>query len=38
MKKTILTIGALAVAILATVPGLALAKLTANHNQTALRG
>jgi len=38
MKKMILTIGALAVAILATFPGLALARLAGNHNQTALRG
>jgi len=37
MKKTIVSICALAVAILAVVPGMALAKLAANHNQADLR-
>lgn len=38
MKKAAFSICALALAILATVPGLALAKIATNHDQTDLRG
>lgn len=38
MKNSMATILAMAVAILAIVPGFALAKLATNHNQTGLRG
>jgi len=38
MKRTMAAILALAVTILAAVPGLAMAKLAVNHNQSALRG
>lgn len=38
MKNSVATILALAVAILAAVPNLAVAKLATNHNQTELRG
>ena len=38
MKKSMATILALAIAILAVVPNLALAKLAVNHNETQLRG
>jgi hypothetical protein len=38
MKKMMFTISALAIAILAVVPSLALAKIATNHDQTQLRG
>jgi len=38
MKKAMITICGLAIAILAVVPGAALAKLATNHNSTELKG
>ena len=38
MKKAMITICGLAIAILAVVPGAALAKIATNHNLPHLRG
>lgn len=38
MKKLFITAFALAVAVVSMLPGVCAAKLSANHNQTLLRG
>ena len=38
MKKLLATVIALALVLVSMLPGIAAARLTANHNQTLLRG
>jgi hypothetical protein len=38
MKKLLVTVLALALALVSILPGIAAARLAANHNETCLRG